>query len=324
MLRPESSLVKFACPYAHEQFYEYVPGVLLKQAFCWYGTRELRLMIDGCPEETVKYNVWEIYEKMQFHHECLRGQVYESNRPANVTKCLDHCFDCTVLWDTVSSYARQNDVGADDMLLRVINYHIYSPSDENFQYTWAPPTLAQRRQDVQECLRRGNLMQAIAALEAKGKDGEEEMDWVDIVPKVAEIQPLLGHRLRICLHRPTSRDALIEVLGSLSDPLTLVQTDIPITLSNYEKTMVSRSGGEAPLPPKRQRTVWESGFMFLTESQRKAALALGWTEKSWNSNAFVLPTTGTWSSFDKDTQHWLTVLGESEESWDAWKPVALN
>lgn len=323
ILCPESSLVKFAIPDVHTQFYEYLPGVLLKQVFCWYGTGELRLMIDGNPKELVKYNNWEIFEKMQFHHECVRGQVYESARPLEASKCLDHCFDCTVLWDTISAYAKQNDTNADETLLRIINFHIYSPSDDNWNYTWKPPTMEERRNDVQECLRRGNVMQAIAALEVKGKDDDEEIDWTELTPKVSECQAMLGHRLRTSLQRPASRHDLINVLGSLSDPVTLLQSDIVFKLSRYDKTVLLRSmKGETPA--KRQRSVWKCGFCYLTESQQKAALALGWTETLWNSNIFVLPKKSSWSSFTQEQRYWLTELGESEQSWDGWAPAALN
>merc|ERR1712232_40352 len=112
-LRPVSSLLKFIVLDTWAQFYDYAPGVILKQVFMNYLSPEMRLMIDGVPEHTTRYNVWEVFKQMQFHHEHLRGQVYETTRPRNCTACLYSCFDCTVLWETLSHYANQSKVDLD-------------------------------------------------------------------------------------------------------------------------------------------------------------------------------------------------------------------
>merc|ERR1711933_132580 len=97
-LQPVRSMVKFTIPNTWEQFYDYAPGVILKQVFSNYLSPEVRLMIDGVPQLNKRYNGWELFERMVFHHEHLRGQVYETPRCHSRTACLDCCFDCTVLW----------------------------------------------------------------------------------------------------------------------------------------------------------------------------------------------------------------------------------
>merc|ERR1712187_985127 len=77
-LKPVSSLVKFTIPNWWSQFYYYAPGILLKQVFTFFGSCELRLMIEGAPEHGVRYNAWELCEKMLHHHDSLRGQVYKT------------------------------------------------------------------------------------------------------------------------------------------------------------------------------------------------------------------------------------------------------
>lgn len=316
-LRPERSLVKFACPTPWNQVYEYAPGVLLKQIFCYYGTRELRLMIDGVPEQSRKYNVWELYEKMMFHHEHLRGLVYKSTRRPGSSRCLDCSFDCTVLWDTISSYARKNDVDAYTILDKFIKYHVYSPSAENWDYTaWKPPTRKQRWDDVEEFLKVGKFMEAIAALELEGEDDAKDTDWADIVKNLAASQPQVAQRLKIYLHRPASRASLIQALGSLSDPFTLVGNELNLLYDNDQNTS---SYDNAEPPPKRQRTVWDLSFTDLTEAQQKAATSLGWVEATWNTNKFHLPKSSAWDSLTKEMQQSLSELGESADSWDNWK-----
>lgn len=133
-LRPVSSIVKFTIPDPWTQFFEYVPGVMLLQVFSFYGTMELRLMIDGVPENTVRYNGWEMWEKMMHHHEHLRGQVYETTRRPGCIQCFDSCFDCTVLWDTVASYAEQNDADPHELLAVIIKNQVYTPPSEWWLY----------------------------------------------------------------------------------------------------------------------------------------------------------------------------------------------
>jgi hypothetical protein len=126
-LQPVASLVKFSIPDPDAQFYEYAPGVILKQAYCNYETCEVRLMIEGVPQESRRYNAWELYEKMLFHHKYLRGQVYQTSREPGRAACLDCCFDCTVLWSTVLKYATRNDADPYDVLDCILRQHIYSP-----------------------------------------------------------------------------------------------------------------------------------------------------------------------------------------------------
>merc|ERR1712232_1407814 len=93
-----------------------------------YRTAEFRLLIDGVPNRLEWYNVWEVTQKSERHHDILRGQVYKSTRRSDRIRCgcLDHCFDCTVLWETVSTYAYQNYMDPYDVLRTMIANHIYS------------------------------------------------------------------------------------------------------------------------------------------------------------------------------------------------------
>eukprot|EP00913_Durusdinium_trenchii_P016043 g15078.t2 len=165
-LQPESSLVKFALPHVWEQFYDYAPGVLLKQTFCNFGTLELRLLVSGVPAKRYSYDGWDIVEKMTFHHEHLRGQVYSSGlRP----KCLDGCFDCSVLMERLEL------ASITDSLLK---FHVYycSGGEEWEKFSWIPPSIIERWQVVLWGLKRGNLSEAILALEVEAKEGEEDLD----------------------------------------------------------------------------------------------------------------------------------------------------
>lgn len=227
-LCPVGSLVKFKVPSMEDRFYDYAPGVLLKQVFCSHGTYEVRLMIDGVPEKSKRYDGWELHEKMMFHHEHLRGQVYESPRRQDCTQCFDHCFDCTVLWDTVSAYAATNNIDPHKALRAVMKYHIYGPS-------WfcecmespgvGVPSHSQRFWDVVFYLNRGFLMPAIAALELEDQDNEEDTDWVDVAQHIIGIQPELAQCI-VLVKRPASRRSLIQLLGSLGEPLTLLRTEM--------------------------------------------------------------------------------------------------
>mmetsp|Transcript_79192 Transcript_79192/g.220156 ORF Transcript_79192/g.220156 Transcript_79192/m.220156 type:complete len:470 (-) Transcript_79192:37-1446(-) len=232
LLRPESSLVKFAAPDTNAQFYDYAPGVLLKQVFCYYGTREVRLMIDGVPQHFARYNGWELYSKMAFHHEHLRGQVYESKWCRPHTACLDSCFDCTVLWDTLSTYAAKNQVDPDEVLGSILKNHVYTPSGGSWteggweNFSWIVPSSSQRWLDVQWALQRGRLMEATCALEVVGEDDAAGLDWANIARGIAAEQPSLAQRLTLALPRPASRGNLVQLLGSLWEPFTLVKTDL--------------------------------------------------------------------------------------------------
>jgi hypothetical protein len=125
-LRPVSSLLKFDSPYPYQQFFYYPPGVILKQVFSNFRTSEVRLVVDGVPQEVIKYNGWELKEQMMLHHKYLRGQVYETSRKLHCTRCFDCCFDCTVLWETVSTYAARNNVDPYKMLDIITQSHLHS------------------------------------------------------------------------------------------------------------------------------------------------------------------------------------------------------
>mmetsp|Transcript_120645 Transcript_120645/g.336647 ORF Transcript_120645/g.336647 Transcript_120645/m.336647 type:complete len:469 (+) Transcript_120645:79-1485(+) len=230
-LRPDRSLVKFAVPDPRMQFYDYAPGVILKQIFCYYGTREVRLMIDGVPQQTKRYNAWELYEKMMYHHEHMRGQVYETTRRPDWTSCLCFCFDCSVLWDTLAAYAAQNHVDPHGLLTNIIKYHIYTPGQDSDNggwesFMWVGPSRTQRWWDVEWYLNKGKLMEAVAALEAPGEEDVPGTDWADIAHGIAENQPSMAERLRCSLRRPACRSDLTRLLGSLAEPFTLVGTDL--------------------------------------------------------------------------------------------------
>merc|ERR1712048_691294 len=110
---------------------------------------------------------------MMYHHEHLRGLVYESKLRLDGTACLDSCFDCSVLRNTLFTYAVQNSLNPSDVLHKVLTRHIYTPSNaglwgQNYaDYIWKEPTFSQRWWDVEWSLQRGKLTEAIAALEVE-------------------------------------------------------------------------------------------------------------------------------------------------------------
>lgn len=213
-LRPERSLVKFNVPDWSSEFYTYVPGVFLKQTFCFYGTFELRLLIDGVPETVQRYNVWELARQVMYHHYYMRGQAYRTDRSHGKMACLDCCFDCTVLWETVSEYAVKNRLDPHHLLRSLMADHLYTP-------------LYDRRSDVEFYLQGGRLMEACAALDAfSADDGDIDIDWAYIAESLATDQPKLAERLKLSLPRPASRRDLIQVLGSLAEPFALVRTQL--------------------------------------------------------------------------------------------------
>lgn len=259
-----------------------------------------------------------------FHHEHLRGQVYTCERRPDATRSLDCSFDCTVLWDTIATYAAKNEMDPYKIVDWFVKSHVYSPSDASWEYTWTPPTRKQRWDDVQEFLRSGKLCEAIAALEVEGEADEEGTDWADIVHKkvLEEAQPHMVKRLKIYLHRPASRADLIQVLGSLSDPFTYMGNELDL-LNEEDQEQI----GYRAEPPYKKRcyqplskaTVWDTEFCKLTESQNKAATALGWSEESWNMNRFHLPRSTAWEDLSEDMRKNLSELGESSETWNSWK-----
>lgn len=216
-IRPEASLVKFNLPSSCTTSFTYAPGVLLKQIYTYYGTLELRLLIDGVPEQMQRYSGWELMRKLAHHHESLRGLVYRSTRRDKrlSCKCLDCCFDCTVLWDTISAYARKSGVDAYEVLDKIRNDHIY------IQSNWT-----RRRADVEFFIGDGRLGSAVAALEAGGHFDEELVDWGEVIEGISARQPALAERLRLELRGPSSRGALMRLLGSLSAPFTLTKSEL--------------------------------------------------------------------------------------------------
>merc|ERR1740121_2365660 len=129
-----------------------------------------------------RYNAWNLYEKMNFHHEHMRGQVYEPSRGSSCTKVLDHCFDCSVLWETISTYAAKNNADAHSLLDNLIKYQVYTPpgfgwkKDAN-RVESKQSELSHRWFDVLWACERGHLMEAVAALEFEGDARESDADW---------------------------------------------------------------------------------------------------------------------------------------------------
>jgi len=226
-LCPVNSLVKFTTPELQKQYFWYAPGVILKQIFCNYGTHEVRLMIDGVPPKPRCYNSWELYIKMKFHNEHMRGSVYKMAQPS-YSACLDSCFDCSVLWNTVSRYAKQNSMCPNQVLRTIIDSHVYIPGDFPgslwHEYKWVPPSFSQRWSDVQWYLQNGLLMEAIAGLEAQGEDDPEDTDWTHMAQALSASQPSLAQRLSTVPKTQVLRADFIQLLGSLSEPFTLIKT----------------------------------------------------------------------------------------------------
>lgn len=229
-IRPVRSMLKFAIPSAASQFYEYAPGRILKQTFCNYGTRETRLLIEGVPQQKRIYNGWELYDQMQYHHEHLRGLVYETTRRPTCAKCFDFCFDCSVLCDTFSSYAAKNNLDPDKVLDDVVKYHVYAPPHDGWfdeinpnWDRWVAPSPEQRWNDVLWALKKGHLTEAVASLEAEGEADGDDVDWRAIADPLWPAQPHISRRLRLALQHNASREDLIRVIGSLGQPFTLVR-----------------------------------------------------------------------------------------------------
>merc|ERR1712048_20752 len=118
------------------------------------------------------------------------------------TACLDCCFDCTVLWDTLTTYAKKNGLDPYCILGKMQRYHVYSPTDPSAR-TWLEHYNAteglsrkQRWWDVESALQGGLVMEAISALEFPGEDDREGTDWDDIADMIAVQQPCLAKRLR--------------------------------------------------------------------------------------------------------------------------------
>eukprot|EP00928_Gymnodinium_smaydae_P029776 TRINITY_DN22330_c0_g1_i1.p1 TRINITY_DN22330_c0_g1~~TRINITY_DN22330_c0_g1_i1.p1 ORF type:complete len:494 (+),score=121.25 TRINITY_DN22330_c0_g1_i1:85-1566(+) len=242
LLRPEASMVKFDIPNPQKELYEYAPGIIWKQVYCNYGTRETRLLIDGVPEHTQIYNAWELQDHMALHHEHLRGLVYETTRRFEGTACLDCSFDCSVLWDTLETYGRQNSVDPYQILRNLFRHHVFGPSSQAWgrnysEYIWTPTTAKQRWWDAAWTLNRGRLTEALAILEAEGDEDSEGTDWVSIADFLDE-QPGLAWRIRWSLRRPARRTELVQLLGQLSaggpakaqaencGPFTLLRTEM--------------------------------------------------------------------------------------------------
>merc|ERR1712187_409529 len=110
-------------------------GIILKQTFVFWGTPEVRLVIDGVPKQLAKYNAWELWENMAVHHEHFRGLVYDSSLRVDKAPYLDFCFDCTVLWETISTYATQNHMDPYELLTTIFKYNAYTPSNDKWTGT---------------------------------------------------------------------------------------------------------------------------------------------------------------------------------------------
>eukprot|EP00929_Paragymnodinium_shiwhaense_P007358 TRINITY_DN111262_c0_g1_i1.p1 TRINITY_DN111262_c0_g1~~TRINITY_DN111262_c0_g1_i1.p1 ORF type:complete len:503 (+),score=43.51 TRINITY_DN111262_c0_g1_i1:120-1628(+) len=230
-LNPVSSIMKFTTPNYSDQFFDYAPGVLLKQVFCNYFCQETRLMFDGVPTTTRSYNCWEYYDKIVFHHEHMRGQVYESSSPPCPHSCFDHCFDCTLLRETFAAYAAKNSLNAENVLSSLVKHHVYAPCAEGWdgkqtrlEWNVIKPTTNMRWRDAVWSLNKGRVMDAIAALEAEGAEDDEGWDWSDIAYYMAALQPKLSQRMLSALPRPATRRDLVPFLGSLSEPFTIIRT----------------------------------------------------------------------------------------------------
>lgn len=215
-LRPVASLLKFAVPDWGDKYYTYAPGRFLKQTFCYYGTSEVRLLVEGVPERLVRYNVAEMLDRVTFHHEFMRGQVYRSTRrPERSCACLCNCFDCTVLWKTVSFYAARNSVDPYTVLDSITTNHLYGFHSDGFG-NWA---------DVKFYLNQGRIMEAAAALDKRGINEEVDLDWNSIASHITQ-QPGIAERLRVGLPREASRADMLQVIGSLTKPFTLVRSEL--------------------------------------------------------------------------------------------------
>merc|ERR1712151_186309 len=148
--------------------------------------------------------------------------------------------------------------------------------------------------------------------------GECNEDWSEIASPLLHAQPELSHRIKLTLHRPASRDCLIQTLGALSDPFTLVRSCQNCLLQDGEggKSNTWLVADEPPQKKRRRWTVYDHPYDELTESQKEACVRLGWTEATWNASKWLWPKGTTWASLSRETQQFLLKLGESAESWD--------
>jgi len=215
-LCPERSLVKFNNPEGVLEF-DYAPGLLLKQIYCYYGTTELRLLIDGVPTHSRRYDIQDLFEQVQLHSDRLRGQVYATERHCDRFKlaCLDCCFDCTVLWNTVSSYAEKNSRDPYEMLDSVLRNSLYDT-----RQSFAPWG------DVGYYLNNGRLTEAMSTLDSHGAEDESDIDVSNLVDSLSAQQPALADRLTASLPRRASCADIIKLVGSLSNPFTLVKSEL--------------------------------------------------------------------------------------------------
>merc|ERR1712196_459630 len=186
------------------------------QTFCYYGTSEVRLLVEGVPERLVRYNVAQMLDRITFHHEFMRGQVYQSTRrPERSCARLCNCFDCTVLWKTVSFYAARNAVDPYTVLDSITRNHLYGFHSDGFG-NWA---------DVKFYLNQGRIMEAAAALDKRGVNEDVDLDWNSIASHITQ-QPGIAERLRAGLPQKASRADMLQVIGSLTKPFTLVRSEV--------------------------------------------------------------------------------------------------
>lgn len=70
-------------------------------------------------------------------------------------------------------------------------------------------------------------MEAIAILETEGGEADAEgTDWRKIARSIVSEQKALATRMRLGLWKPAARADLVTLLGQLSDPFTLLRTEL--------------------------------------------------------------------------------------------------
>lgn len=114
-------------------------------------------------------------------------------------------------------YARKNSLDPYDVLRKILVEHGYDSASPDAQGT----TCA----DMMSCLMSGRLMEAVAVLDGI-KDNELVVGWPDVINRLWSQQPDLARRLTLPDGGIPSRGSLIRALGSLSEPFTLVRSEL--------------------------------------------------------------------------------------------------
>merc|ERR1711871_297183 len=117
----------------------------------------------------------------------------------------------------------KNDLEVSKVLKNIVDYHTYTPS-VNPWWGVDDTELYQVWYYVQSSLKRGNVMEAIAAIESDEPD-DASADWSKLASCIRHEQPDLARRLWNDLQSPATRQDLLRILLSLADPLTLLRTD---------------------------------------------------------------------------------------------------